>query len=89
MHARNERFNQEAWLDAWTELNGQTFRYEITSERGSDYIRTKVLKALLVHEQERSESARANAVAPPQRAELPPEAVDELRALGYGGVGDG
>jgi hypothetical protein len=52
MHARNERFNQEAWLDAWTELNGQTFRYEITSERGSDYIRTKVLKALLVHEQE-------------------------------------
>ena len=63
MHARNERFNQEAWLDAWTELQGQTFRYEITSERGSDYIRTKVLKALLLHEQEivaKGEAGRAD-----------------------------
>ena len=47
------------------------------------------LKALLAREQERSESARANAVAPPQRAELSAEAVEELRSLGYGGVGDG
>jgi hypothetical protein len=63
MHARNERFNQEAWLDAWTELKGQTFSYEITSERGSDYIRTKVLKALLTHEQElvaNGEASRAD-----------------------------
>jgi hypothetical protein len=63
MHARNEKFNQEAWVDAWTELNGQTFRYEITSERGSEYIRTKILKALLTHEQdlvEKGEAARAD-----------------------------
>jgi hypothetical protein len=62
MHARNEKFNQEAWLEAWTELNGNTFRYEITSERGSDYIRTKVLKALLTREQEivaKGEAGRA------------------------------
>src|SRR5262245_51212576 len=52
MHAHNEKFNQEAWLDAWTELDGRSFRYEITSERGSDYIRSKVLKAILSHEQE-------------------------------------
>jgi hypothetical protein len=63
MHARNEKFNQEAWLDAWTELNGNTFRYEITSERGSDYIRNKVLKALLMREQElvaKGEAGRAD-----------------------------
>jgi len=63
MHARNEKFNQEAWLEAWTELKGQCFSYEITSERGSDYIRTKVLKAILSHEQElvsKGEAGRAD-----------------------------
>src|SRR5262245_53647055 len=52
MHARNEKFNQEAWIEAWTELNGQSFSYEIASERGSEYIRNKVLKAMLTREQE-------------------------------------
>lgn len=67
MHARNEKFNQEAWLDAWTELKGNTFTYEITSERGSDYIRTKVLKALLTREQELVAKGEAG------RAEICPE----------------
>jgi hypothetical protein len=52
MHAANERFNQEGWLECWTELDGRGFRYEIVSERGSDYIREKVLKTLLRREQE-------------------------------------
>src|ERR687891_2800140 len=52
MHARNERFNQEAWLEAWTEFDGTGFRYEIVKERGSDYVRNKVLKAVLKREQE-------------------------------------
>lgn len=52
MHARSERFNQEGWLEAWTELNGDTFRYEIVNERGSEHVRDKVLKALLKREQE-------------------------------------
>jgi hypothetical protein len=52
MHARNERFNQEAWLEAWTECDSRGFRYEIVSERGSDYVRNKVLKAVLEREQE-------------------------------------
>lgn len=52
MHARSDRFGQEAWLEAWTELQGQTFTYTIVSEKGSDYIRTKVLKAVLRREQE-------------------------------------
>ena len=29
MHARNEKFDQEAWIEAWTELDGRRFRYEI------------------------------------------------------------
>jgi hypothetical protein len=52
MHAMNERFNQEAWMEAWTELDATGFRYEIVKERGSDYVRNKVLKAVLRREQE-------------------------------------
>jgi hypothetical protein len=67
MHARNDKFNQEAWIEARTELDGQTFRYEITSERGSDYIRNKVLKALLTREQDLVAKGEAC------RAEISPE----------------
>ena len=52
MHARSEHFGQEAWLEAWTEMDARGFRYTIASESGSDYIRTKVLKAVLKREQE-------------------------------------
>jgi hypothetical protein len=52
MHARSEHFGQEAWLEAWTEMDEAGFRYTITSESGSDYIRTKVLKTVLKREQE-------------------------------------
>jgi hypothetical protein len=52
MHARTERFNQEAWLEAWTEFDSRGFRYQIVKEDGSEYMRTKVLKAVLKREQE-------------------------------------
>src|SRR5688500_12781354 len=52
MHARSERFNQEAWLEAWTELDENGFRYTVVSEKGSEYVRNKVLKAVLKREQE-------------------------------------
>jgi hypothetical protein len=52
MHAKSEKFNQEGWLDAWTELDTTGFRYTIVSERGSEYIRNKVLKAVIQREQE-------------------------------------
>ena len=52
MHALNEKFNHEGWLDAWTELDDTGFRYEIVSERGSEYIREKILRTLLRREQE-------------------------------------
>lgn len=64
MHAVSEKFNHEAWMDAWTELDGRTFRYEIVSERGSETIRKKVLKALLEREKELLASGE------PDRSEL-------------------
>jgi hypothetical protein len=52
MHAQSEHFGQEGWIEAWTEMNGLNFTYTIVSEKGSDYIRNKVLKAVLKREQE-------------------------------------
>jgi hypothetical protein len=53
MHASSEKSTKyEAWLEAWTELKDGRFSYEIVSERGSDTVRTKVLRAMLAREQE-------------------------------------
>lgn len=62
MHARNERFGHEGWLEAWTELDQRGFRFEVVSERGSEYIRNKVLREVLTREQDiiaRGHSSRA------------------------------
>ena len=39
-------------MDAWTEFDSGGFRYEIVAERGSEYVRNKVLRTLLKREQE-------------------------------------
>jgi hypothetical protein len=53
MHASSEKSGKyEAWLDAWTELKGGRFSYQIVDERGSDTVRSKVLRAVLAREQE-------------------------------------
>lgn len=67
MHARSEKFNQEAWLEAWTEMNGQSFQYTVVSEKGSDYIRDKVLRVVLKREQELVNSGECS------RSELSPD----------------
>ena len=51
MHVRSDKFGKEGWMDAWTELDGQGFRYRIVHERGSEYIRDRVLRTLLEREQ--------------------------------------
>jgi hypothetical protein len=82
MHAVNDKFNQEAWIDAWTEMDGAAFKYEITSERGSDYIRNRVLKAILTREQDlvtRGESARAEISAENYLFEEPDAQDSEFR----------
>jgi len=79
MHARSERFNQEGWLEAWTEMNDREFKYTIVSESGSDSIRTKVLKALLKREQELVADGECG------RSELTPENYEFQEAsLGNG-----
>src|SRR3954469_10715900 len=53
MHAYSEKSGKyEAWMDAWTELKDGRFSYEIVGERGSDTVRSKVLRAILAREQE-------------------------------------
>jgi hypothetical protein len=52
MHAASEKFDHEGWMEAWTELDASGFRYEIVSERGSNTVRNRVLRALLKREQE-------------------------------------
>lgn len=52
MHAASEKFNHEGWMEVWTELDGRTFSYQIVSERGSETIRNKVMKALLEREKQ-------------------------------------
>ena len=53
LEASNERFNLTASLDAVTELTPDgRFSYSVVRESGSDYIRKKVLHALLDNEAE-------------------------------------
>lgn len=52
MHAWTDKFEQEAWVDVWTELDQRGLKYQIVSERGSEFTRNKVLKAVLKREQE-------------------------------------
>src|SRR3982751_1850889 len=52
MHAADEKGNHEGWMEAWTELKDGRFSYEVVSERGSDMVRGRVLKAVLEREAE-------------------------------------
>ena len=58
--------NRSGWLEAITEYSPQAgFRYEITAEGGSGYIRSKVLRAVLDGEREviaQGETARSSLV---------------------------
>lgn len=52
LEARNDRFDLQGWLEAWTELTSDGhFTYEIAREGGSEYIRTRVLRPVLQNEE--------------------------------------
>jgi len=52
LEAHNPKFNQSAWMTAWTEYDrAHGFRFTIVGEGGSSYIRSKVLRAALEGEQ--------------------------------------
>ena len=52
MHASSENTKYEAWLEAWTELKDGRFSYAIVNEKGSESVRSRVLRAILAREQE-------------------------------------
>ncbi|HVD92551.1 MAG TPA: hypothetical protein VNC21_09730 [Vicinamibacterales bacterium] len=52
MHASSENTKYEAWLEAWTELKDGRFSYNIVNEKGSESVRSRVLRAILAREQE-------------------------------------
>ena len=63
-HLEAENGDRKGWMDAMTEYSlADGFRYEVIAEGGSDYIRSKVLKAVLDGEREaidRGEAARSS-----------------------------
>ncbi len=74
MHAWTEKFSHEAWMDVWTELKDGKFQYEIVSERGSEMIRSKVLRTVLTREQEMINQGNSD------KADLTPENYDFAEA---------
>src|SRR5438093_2212726 len=47
LEAQNDRFEERAWMDVWTDADSSGFRYRIVGEEGSDYIRNRVFRASL------------------------------------------
>ena len=67
LEAHNDHFEKSAWLDVWTDLDENGFRYEVIGEGGSDYIRNHVLRAALDSESDMRASGGA------ERAALTPD----------------
>jgi hypothetical protein len=65
---------QSGWLEAWTELRGNSFTYEISGEGGSERVRGRVLRKVLEHEQQAWASGEV------LRSELTPENYDFERS---------
>lgn len=70
MHAWSDKLNQEAWMDVWTDLKAGKFSFDVVHERGSEMIRTKVLRTILAREQETINEGNSD------KAELTPENYD-------------
>ena len=49
--AANSRFKMSGWVEAFTELDGDGFRYRIVGTGGSEYIQRKVLLPVLAQEE--------------------------------------
>jgi hypothetical protein len=63
LEARNEQLQTTAWMDVWTESDGSGFRYQVVSQSGSGYIRSRVFTAALEAERRISASGTAHLVA--------------------------
>jgi hypothetical protein len=54
---------RQAWMDVWTETDASGFRYEVVSQGGSGYIRTRVFTAALEAERKISAAGTAHLAA--------------------------
>ena len=61
LEARSE--HREAWMDVWTEADASGFRYEVASQGGSGYIRSRVFTAALEAERKISATGTAHLAA--------------------------
>lgn len=66
LETRNDKFEKDASMDVWTEGDRSGFLYTIVSEDGSEYIRSKVLRATLETER------KMWAAGAPDKASLTP-----------------
>ena len=55
--------HRDAWMDVWTEADASGFRYEVASQGGSGYIRSRVFTAALEAERKISATGTAHLVA--------------------------
>ena len=63
LEALNEGLQPTAWMDVWTEADASGFRYEIASQGGSGYIRSRVFTAALEAERKISAAGAGRLVA--------------------------
>ena len=82
LEARSAKMGAAAWMEAWTEVDPEGgFRYRITGEGGSGYIRSHVLKPWLENER------KMWAAGDPERASLSFENYTfEDRGIGEDGL---
>jgi hypothetical protein len=69
------------WLEAWTELNGGVFRYEVVAEGGSESVRRRVLRKYLENEEQAiatGEAQRSTLTADNYEFEPSPEQPEGL-----------
>ena len=66
--ASSRRMKSVAWMDVWTETDERGFRYEIASEGGSSYIRSRVFRGTLETEQRQWDSRAPDRAAVARRA---------------------
>jgi hypothetical protein len=63
LDARSEQLESTAWMDVWTEADASGFRYQVVSQSGSGYIRSRVFTAALEAERRISATGTAHLVA--------------------------
>lgn len=78
LEAENRGSNRSAWLTAWTEFTPTAgLRYDVVEEGGSEYIRSRILKAVLEGERDViARGAASHSAIVPANYTFRPDGVD-------------